>query len=72
MRLALLAIGLFALAACAQPAPGPGKNAANKSDLHRFIEPTDGAAYSQGDARYYENQQAPISGAGGAPPHPVK
>jgi hypothetical protein len=68
MRLALLAVGLLVLAACAQPAPPPGKNAANKSDLYRFIEPTNGAAYSQGDARYYQNQQAPYSGAGGAPP----
>lgn len=67
MRFAVLAVGLLVLAACAQPAPPPAKDAANKSDLYRFIEPTNGAAYSQGDARYYENQQAPVNGAGGAP-----
>jgi hypothetical protein len=59
MRFAILAVGLLVLAACVQPAPSPMKNAANKSDLYRFIEPTDGAAYSQSDMYYYRANANP-------------
>ncbi len=53
MRFVLLAVALFVLAACAPPVPPPNQKTANKSDLYRFIEPTNGAAYSQGSIYYY-------------------
>ena len=56
MRVFLVVLGLAWLAACTPPmqtADNAGKN--GKSDLYRYIEPTNGAAYSQGDMRYYES-----------------
>jgi hypothetical protein len=53
MRFMLLAAALFVLGACGAPMPSSSPNAANRSDLYRFIEPTNGAAYSQGSLYYY-------------------
>lgn len=53
MRIVLLAAALSVLAACAQPMPPPNQKTASRSDLYRFIEPTNGAAYSQGSIYYY-------------------
>lgn len=59
MRVALLMIGLLALGACVQPAPTPmAQNTAPQSDLKRFTEPTNGAAYSQGDMYYYRDNSS--------------
>jgi hypothetical protein len=59
MRLVLVTLGLLMLAACAQP-----MQTANNGNLTRFVEPTHGAAYSQGDARYYENYANPYPSGG--------
>ncbi|HEY5211179.1 MAG TPA: hypothetical protein VIJ42_17200 [Stellaceae bacterium] len=64
MRYALAILGLLALGACTPPA-----QPVNDSNLNRFIEPTDGAAYSQGDARYYNSESPPYSGGGGRMVH---
>jgi hypothetical protein len=53
MRFVLLAAALSLLAACAAPATPPNEKTTNRSDLYRFIEPTNGAAYSQGSLYYY-------------------
>jgi hypothetical protein len=53
MRFVLSAAALFFLGACAAHAPSPNQDVAQKSNLYRFIEPTDGAAYSQGSISYY-------------------
>jgi hypothetical protein len=55
MRIVLLAAALSVLAACAPPMPPPNQRTAERSDLYRFIEPTNGAAYSQGSMYYYTN-----------------
>jgi hypothetical protein len=70
MRVVFLVIGLLALGACAQPAPSPmaqnGTPKSDKSDLNRFVEPTNGAAYSQGDMYYYrENSSTSFQGPAG-------
>ena len=49
----LFAAALFILGACVAPAPSSDKKAVNRSDLDRFIEPTNGSAYSQGSSYYY-------------------
>jgi hypothetical protein len=59
MRYIFATLGLLMLGACAQPV-----QTANDPHLNRFIEPTDGAAYSQGDVRYYNSESAPYSGGG--------
>lgn len=53
MRFVLLAVALFLLGSCAAPVPSSNQNVADKSGLYRFIEPTNGAAYSQGSISYY-------------------
>jgi hypothetical protein len=54
MRFVLLAAALSVLTACAAtPTPPANQKTANRSDLYRFIEPTNGAAYSQGSLYYY-------------------
>jgi hypothetical protein len=53
MRFILLAAALFVLGACGASVPPSSPNAVNRSDLYRFIEPTDGAAYPQGSLYYY-------------------
>jgi hypothetical protein len=53
MRFVFLVAVLSVLAACAPPMPPPNQKTANRSDLYRFIEPTNGAAYSQGSMYYY-------------------
>jgi hypothetical protein len=50
MRLSLLVAALSALAACTLTPP---QN--QRADLNKYVEPTNGAAYSQGDIRYYQN-----------------
>lgn len=70
MRWIVVALGLLALGACVQKPMQNTENASQhgKSSLYRFIEPTGGAAYSQGDARYYEQNANPYGSTGGAVP----
>jgi hypothetical protein len=58
MRFALIAIGLFALGACT-PGPLPPAQVSNGSDLKKYVEPTNGAAYSQSEMYYYESGANP-------------
>lgn len=53
MRFILLAAAMFVLGACGSPMPSSSQKAADGSDLNRFIEPTNGSAYSQGSLYYY-------------------
>jgi hypothetical protein len=53
IRFGLLAVASFVLGACAAHVPSSNQNVTDKSDLYRFIEPTNGAAYSQGSINYY-------------------
>jgi hypothetical protein len=62
MRLALAVLGLLLLGACTTPTQTASTQ--NKSDLNKYIEPTNGAAYSQGDVRYYNSDNPPYSGGG--------
>lgn len=48
VRFVLFAAALLILGACVAAAPSPDQKAVNKSDLDRFVEPTNGSAYSQG------------------------
>jgi len=59
MRLALLFLGLLAMSACAQPTQTADNASNGTSDLTRFVQPTNGAAFSQGDYRYYLPSQPP-------------
>jgi hypothetical protein len=65
MRLALIAIGLLVLAACATPSGNNQSTAKTDPNLNRFTEPTNGAAYSQADQ--YDYLQAADPGQGGTP-----
>ena len=69
MRVALIVIGLLTLAACVQPGPTPtARTAADNADLKRFVEPTDGAPYSQSDMNYYRDNANPgAAGPAGIP-----
>lgn len=58
MRFALIAIGLFALGACT-PGPLLPAQVSNGSDLKKYVEPTNGAAYSQSSMYYYEQGANP-------------
>jgi hypothetical protein len=53
VRFVLFVTPLFILGACVAPAPSSDQKAANKSDLDRYIEPTNGSAHSQGSLYYY-------------------
>ncbi len=53
VRFVLFAAALLILGACVAAAPSPDQKAVNKSDLDRFVEPTNGSAYSQGSLYYY-------------------
>jgi hypothetical protein len=67
MRYALIAIGLLALGACT-PGPLPPAQVSNPNDLKKYVEPTNGAAYSQGDLYYYTTGVNPgYMGPGGLP-----
>jgi hypothetical protein len=67
MRFALIAISLFALGACT-PGPLPPAQVSNGSDLKKYVEPTNGAAYSQGQLYYYTATSAPnAQGPAGIP-----
>jgi hypothetical protein len=52
MRYALIAIVLFALGACT-PGPLPPAQVSNPNNLLKYVQPTNGAAYSQSDLYYY-------------------
>ncbi len=54
MRFALIALGLLALGACT-PGPLPPAQVSDASDLKKFVEPTNGAAYSQSNEYYYRD-----------------
>lgn len=61
MRFLLIALGLSLLAACAQPIQVASND--DNAGLMRFVEPVNGAAYSQGDLWYYtENAGVAIGG----------
>ena len=52
MRIVLVALGLIALGACTTPAQQTVMLNDNLG-LIRFVEPVDGAAWSESDVRYY-------------------
>ncbi len=52
MRFVVIAIGLLALGACT-PGPLPPAQVSNGAELYKYVEPTNGAAYSQGELYYY-------------------
>jgi hypothetical protein len=58
MRFGLIAIGLFVLGACT-PGPLPAAQVGNGAELNKYVEPTNGAAYSQGDLYYYTTNANP-------------
>lgn len=68
MRLVLVALGLLVVGACAQPMQ-TASNAvgSGKSDLTRFVQPTNGAAYSQSDLYYYTANRNPYPSGGAMP-----
>jgi len=67
MRTILLTSALLLLGACAMP--GPMQSAGNQTaDLSKYVEPSNGAAYSQSDLYYYtENANPNAIGGPGAP-----
>jgi hypothetical protein len=70
MRLSLVVAALLALGACTPAPPMSAQN--NRADLNKFVQPTNGAAYSQGDLYYYTTAANPgYMGPAGIPPrHP--
>jgi hypothetical protein len=67
MRFALIAVGLLALCACT-PGPLPPAQVSNGTDLNKYVEPTNGAAYSQGQLYYYTATTGPAAqGPAGIP-----
>jgi hypothetical protein len=67
MRPVLAALGLLLLGACAQPVQTANNAPVGHSDLNRFVQPTDGAAYSQSDLYYYTANTNPYPVGGAAP-----
>ena len=66
MRLSLLVAALLALAACTTPPPMSAQN--HQADLYKYVQPTNGAAYSQSDLYYYTTNVNPgYMGPAGAP-----
>jgi hypothetical protein len=71
MRVALAVLALMMLGACAPPTQTADNAAApGRSDLYRFVAPTNGGAWSQGDERYYLEGQAPYGSGFFIPHHP--
>jgi len=65
MRAALVILGLVALAACAPPPQTVMLD--DNAGLMRFLEPTNGAAYAQSDARYYTANANGFANGGNIP-----
>ncbi len=67
MRLAVLATALLILGACT-PGPLPPAQVSNGADLKKYVEPTNGAAYSQSELYYYTATTGPAAqGPAGIP-----
>jgi hypothetical protein len=72
MRISLLVAGLLVLGACSPTPQMTAQN--NRVNLNKYIQPTNGAAYSQSDLYYYKNNVNPgyqgPSGLGAGVHHP--
>lgn len=69
MRVPILVAALLALAACAPTPPISAQQ--QRADLKKFVQPTNGAAYSQSDLYYYTTNANPgyLGGGGGVMHH---